>query len=345
MPRLVTQKVSGGLESGKRSPPSLSLAPTLKSRRSFSRLIEMMGEYGGSPRLGAKRSSASGFGPWVLIVMASAGFATSCGGDGGVILSGTGGDGGSNQRGTGGAPIPSFSRPVDYIRNEGFPKLVVEVDEVSSLSPRSGVVDSVRSRLDEVLDKPGGIVFSTDETDLESADTFGNGDGVWTFEELRQLAGERANLSLNEGEIDIHTMWVDGTYEESNALGVAWGQRFVAIFAERITGACGLAGLSELLCPLAEATIWTHEIGHVIGLVDNGIPMVHDHRDPDHGPHDVSNESVMYWAYDGVGVMDILRGRLLGNEADVIPWGTECLNDLAAIRDNWIEPAHGGRGR
>jgi hypothetical protein len=117
-------------------------------------------------------------------------------------------------------------------------------------------------------------------------------------------------------------------------LGIAWGQRFLAIFAERIAATCSFVGLGNLLCPLAEATIWTHEIGHVIGLVDNGIAMVNDHRDPDHGAHDVSEESIMYWAYDGAGVMEVLQGRILGNDAEVIPWGTECLRDLAAVRGN-----------
>jgi len=43
---------------------------------------------------------------------------------------------------------------------------------------------------------------------------------------------------------------------------------------------------------------------------------------------------VMYWAYEGVGVMDVLQARILGNNEEVIPWGAECLNDLTAIRDN-----------
>lgn len=265
----------------------------------------------------------------VLVVLAATGAA--CGEDG--AISGSGGVGG-NTGGAAGSPAPSASRPADYIRNEGFSRLVVEVDTVPNLAPRAGVVESVRSRLDEVLDKPGGIAFSIDETDVPSADTYGDGDGVWTFQEVRQLAGERANLSLEAGQIDIHTMWLDGVYENGNVLGVAWSRRFVAIFAERIAGTCGFVGLADLLCPLAEATIWTHEVGHVIGLVANGIPMINDHRDPDHGAHDISNESVMYWAYDGAGVMDVLRGRILGNDAEVIPWGAECLNDLAAVRGN-----------
>lgn len=269
----------------------------------------------------------------IVLVVVLAGGQSGCGGDGSAG-SGSGGAGGSIDTGTGGSPNASAMRPEDYIRNEGFGRLVVELDTVPGLSPRAGVVTEVVARVDEVLDKPDGIVIAVDETDLPSANVNGNGDGIWTFGELRQLAEEHANTPLDSGEIDIHTMWVDGIYENANVLGVAWGQRFVAIFAERIAQTCGVVGVGGLLCPLAESTIWTHEIGHVIGLVDNGTPMINDHRDPEHPGHDVSDESVMYWAYEGVGVMDVLQARILGNDAEVIPWGTECLNDLAAVRGN-----------
>ncbi len=268
---------------------------------------------------------------WLLVLVAAG---PGCGDDG--TMSGAGGSGGAggSNGGTGGLPITSAMRPADYIRNQGFSRLVVELDTVPALSPRAGVTADVADVLNQVLDKPNGIVFETDETDLESADAYGDGDGIWTFAELQQLAGERASLSLANGEIDIHTMWLDGVYENGNVLGVAWGQRFLAMFAKRIAQTCSLVALEDVLCPLAEATIWTHEIGHVIGLVDNGIPMINDHRDPDNGRHDISDESVMHWAYEGVGVMDVLQGRILANNEEVIPWGAECLNDLAAIRGN-----------
>jgi len=267
----------------------------------------------------------------LLAVVAAAGLG--CGDD--DNRSGVGGSGGvGGMTGTGGLPTTSAIRPADYIRNRGFSRLVVELDTVPGLSPRAGVTSDVADVLSDVLDKPSGIVFENDEADLESADTYGDGDGTWTFAELQQLASERANLSLDDGEIDIHTMWLDGVYENGNVLGVAWGQRFLAIFAQRIAQTCNLVALGDVLCPLAEATIWTHEIGHVIGLVDNGIPMINDHRDPDNSRHDISDESVMYWAYEGVGVMDVLQARILGNNEEVIPWGAECLNDLTAIRDN-----------
>ncbi|MEZ4287738.1 MAG: hypothetical protein R3A47_06250 [Polyangiales bacterium] len=245
------------------------------------------------------------------------------GGNGGI------GGGAAGTSGTGGSlPVSQAERPADYIRNQGFHTLKIELDTESGLSPRSGVADMFLSALGNVLDKPNGISIVTDETDLAPAD-----DGVWTFAELQALADEHfGGIPDEDGVITFHTMWLGDQYQNPNVLGVAWDNRYLVIFGDRIDDFCsGLPLLSAQKCALAQATIWTHESGHIIGLVDNGVAMVNDHKDPDHGAHDVSDQSVMYWAYDGsVNFGDFVGG--LGGSS-VIAWGTECEADLAAVRD------------
>jgi hypothetical protein len=241
--------------------------------------------------------------------------------------SGSGGSGGSGASAGfgGGLPPSAAERPADYIRNTGFHTLKIELDLQSGLAPRAGAADQLIDALSGVVDKPGGIVIVEDESDLPAAD-----DGIWTFGELQALAGERVGIEESDGEISLHTMWLGGEYEQSNVVGVAWGNRHLAMFGERIDSACNGLLIGALTCSLAEATIWTHEVGHVIGLVDRGTPMVNDHKDPDHPAHDVSRESVMYWAYDGTDFTELVTA-LTGES--VIPWGEECERDLAAVRN------------
>lgn len=237
---------------------------------------------------------------------------------------GTGGGNGAGGSG-GGLPPSAAERPADYIRNTGFHTLKIELDKEISLGPRDGAAEELIEALSGVLDKPGGIVIVEDENDLPAAD-----DGVWTFSELRALARDRVGIEESDGEISLHTMWLGGEYEQSNVVGIAWGNRHLAMFGERIERACNGLLIGALTCSLAEATIWTHEVGHVIGLVDRGTPMVNDHKDPDHPAHDISRESVMYWAYDGTNFTELVAA-LTGDA--VIPWGEECERDLAAARN------------
>jgi hypothetical protein len=74
-------------------------------------------------------------------------------------------------------------------------------------------------------------------------------------------------------------------------------------------------------------------VGHVIGLVDNGLAMVDDHKDPDHGPHSIDPDCVMYWAYAGGGVFDHIVGSIFGTDVEAIQFDQHCLDDIAALRD------------
>lgn len=119
-------------------------------------------------------------------------------------------------------------------------------------------------------------------------------------------------------------------------LGVAWAQQNIAIFKQVIEDNCGAAGLgilTEAGCAAAELAICVHEVGHVIGLVDNGLPMITLHEDPEHPGHDISRDCVMYWAYEGDALISRVADDLLNTGSSALDFDAECLQDIAAVRD------------
>jgi hypothetical protein len=61
----------------------------------------------------------------------------------------------------------------------------------------------------------------------------------------------------------------------------------------------------------------THEVGHILGLVNNGIPMQKAREDPDHRGHSSNPRSVMYWKVETGNIIDFLRnGNRIPNEFD-----------------------------
>jgi hypothetical protein len=221
--------------------------------------------------------------------------------------------------------------PLAYIRGDVFTKLVLEVDSVPGFEPRNSVESALTAGLADILDKPGGIMAIRDGSLVSRG-----ADHAWTIDELDDLADESATLTVDNAAAKMHILFVDGHYAEDTAsskiLGVAWNRKNLVMFKQTLESVCASAPLivRERVCAAAELGVWTHETGHLLGLVDNGLEMVSDHKDPDssHGRHDASDDCIMFWAYNGGGIVDLFM-----DEEQDLGFDAACLADIAALRN------------
>ena len=233
------------------------------------------------------------------------------------------------------AAADADARWLKYSRGDEYPRLEFEVDTVAGLEPRDAASAPVLAALGRSIDKPGGIALRSDGQ-LEARGQ----DHVWSFDELAALADATFEDRSDGGRISIHLMFVDGHYQDdsdqSSVLGLAWDHRHIALFKDNIARSCNARSTLGLLDAAAgqraEAAVWLHEVGHVLGLVDNGLPMVTNHRDPDpaHGRHDADQHCVMYWAYDGEAAVDAVLSNLISR--DQLDYCQTNLDDLAAVK-------------
>lgn len=251
-----------------------------------------------------------------------------CGDDG---TGGGGGDGGGAD-----ARAEPASRVEGYIRSDTYSSLELEIDVVPGFEPRTQVEADLVAGLEPLLDKPGGISAVRDGT-LTSR----GGDHGWTDAELQAYANETFDLEVGDDTTKIHVMFVDGHHDRDTdsgkILGVAWANQHLVMFKQTIEDVCAAPAIPALIrervCAGAELSIWTHEIGHVIGLVNTGLPMVADHQDDEHGAHDSNDDCVMYWAYEGEAVVDLLTDRITNGGDESVGFDQACLDDIAAVRD------------
>ena len=245
-----------------------------------------------------------------------------------------GGDGGDDPGGPD-ADTEGLPRYSLLVRDTIFDELVIEIDSVPGMEPREETDDGLTGLLPDLVDKPGGVTAVRD-----GAIASRGADHVWTFDELDELAADSFDLEAPSGAIKIHMMYIDGHSELDGdggvILGLAWSHTHLAMFKQTIEDNCASVPvlLREQVCAGAELSIATHEVGHLLGLVDNGLPMVDDHRDPDeaHGRHDASDACVMYYAYEGQALFDTLADQLTGGGDAEIGFDDACLADLAAER-------------
>lgn len=174
----------------------------------------------------------------------------------------------------------------------GSSAIDVEVRSQSGAEPGQESIDHLASVLRTVSHKPVGT---------NGGATVAGGGHDWSADELRALvpsapspAGGRAQLTL---------LFVHGTLGgDKGVLGVAIRGDLAAIFIDRVNAsATPLVGSSGI-----ETAVVTHEVGHLLGLVD--LYLHTGRQDPDHPGHSTDTHSVMYWAVESDLVADLLQG-------------------------------------
>ena len=267
---------------------------------------------------------------YLLVILSACGGDDSApdtgGTDAGATDSGDFDGGGDGSAGRDAGPVPRLEQ---YIRDDLSARLVFEVDSFPGNAPSAGVQSDFVTSVRSIVDKPGGVEVVLDGT-LEAHP------GAWTLEELRTLAEETRDLDVGADAIGIHILYVDGRFEIDGVLGAAFTDRDLVIFRDRIDQQCDSAGIPlmrEQLCQTAEVTILVHEFGHLLGLVNRGLPMVADHEDPEHPGHDVDPDCVMYYAFDGASAFDSLLTRFLGGDTEPLAFCGPSRDDVNALRD------------
>lgn len=251
-----------------------------------------------------------------------------------------GGDGEPGAPGDASGPRPDATpvselpaRVRDTIRSDDYARLVLEVDIVEDMEPRDGVESAMEDLFEDILDKPDGVDAIRDDVLAPRGS-----DHEWSFSELQDLAADTFDLEVDDSTTVLHTMWLDGRSDRDSEDGVILGLQFgrhIVLFKETIDDVCTSAAFPlppGPTCRAAERGIWTHEIGHAIGLVDNGLPMVEDHKDPERGAHSKNDDCIMYWAYTTGGLGGRARDFITGDEPE-LGFDEYCLSDIAAVRD------------
>ena len=214
---------------------------------------------------------------------------------------------------------------LDFIQPFPYTDLLIEVYTVGDITPDENVLSQVTEGIALLLNKP--VMIQLDEQ-FESRGE----DHVWTNAELEQLHNDSFNLLVDESVIKIHSLIVDGRYGSttSQQLGYAWGSNRIAMFRQTLAALCASTSAENgaqrrTLCRIAATEVWIHEIGHVLGLVDNGLKMVEDHVDIHNGHHDIDPECIMYWATEQESLISRIEERLAAGDEGIQWFCSKCL--------------------
>ncbi len=153
---------------------------------------------------------------------------------------------------------------------------------------------------------------------------------TWTNQEIYDLGSSVGSVSAGDTTV-LNVFFLKGKADQgSNIIGLHISNtQTMAIFKEVIEGtSSGLPG--DPVPKYVEQGTLVHEIGHAVGLVNNGISMVTSHEDTAHIRHCNNPKCVMYWQNEGnaSALASFLQTRI--NNPDLVMLDEACLKDVTS---------------
>jgi predicted Zn-dependent protease len=209
--------------------------------------------------------------------------------------------------------------PTNFLSNDKYTKLVVEILYVEGSQPTDAAVDHLKNLLSQRLNKSSGI-------DIVRTPIKSPGKAIYTIDDIKAIEEDHRTQNTHRKILTACFFFADadfsGNTSSNKVLGIAYGNSAAVIFESTIKQYSG--GLNQPSAAVLEATVIEHEFGHILGLVDYSTPMQTPHRDVPNGRHCTDNSCLMYYTAE---TSDII-GNLLGGSVPSLD--VQCVNDLKA---------------
>lgn len=210
------------------------------------------------------------------------------------------------------------------LSDDKYTSMVVEIDYEAGYMPEQSSTDLLKTRLEQVCDKPQGIEIFLTETNFEH-------EGQWSASDVREKGwNEKSNNPQSDSTLYWQAIFPSGQYANDGVLGVAVDASTVAIFGEAVDDAEGPI-FNRPSAEEIENSVLVHEFGHLLGLVNLVYQSPVDHEDEEHKGHSSNEDSVMYWAIESANIGNIITGELPDD------FDSDDLNDLAGMLSGEIE--------
>ena len=205
-----------------------------------------------------------------------------------------------------------------FLQGDQYTTLQVEIDYVEGYEPTQEALNSLRTFLQERLNKQNIIL--SDPTSINPD----NNSGSYSSSEVRSIEELYRDNFTEAGSSTLHAYFVylDGEYEQnSNVLGIAYYNTSVAFFGQTIQDVS--SGVGAPSKQKIEGTVFRHEFGHNMGLVGNGTPTQSDHKTAN-SAHCTADECLMKPAVE--------TGNFFTNTfgGEIPPLDPQCITDLQA---------------
>jgi hypothetical protein len=249
--------------------------------------------------------------------------------------SGGDGDGSSDDA----EPSTPAQPPLSVLFSEAVRRVTLEVDYVPGAEPYTGstgrlgsIWEIYQDNVTALFDGKKELVYPSTLAEMERIEDVG--ETQFRTADILTIAQRHRAVPPTSDAVTFYVIFLRGVYVEPDGnaspetLGVSIGSTgVIAMFKPAIASTATKGTTTPRF--VEQATL-VHELGHAVGLVDNGVTATSAHLDPDHANHCSSASCVMYWSNEGArGAADYVQNYL--ETGSRVLFGPECLADLRAF--------------
>lgn len=153
----------------------------------------------------------------------------------------------------------------------------------------------------------------------------------YTLQEIKDIADTYRIGTNTRTDGSVFLLYLDGYYNDGDGevpgvLGLnIVGTTITAIFKPVVASTSPFSRVQTFV----EQTTIIHELGHALGLVNNGVPTTSDHHDEPHGAHCTNTDCVMYYQNEGSSALIDFAQQMTTTGSKVV-FGAECIADTEA---------------
>lgn len=198
--------------------------------------------------------------------------------------------------------------------SSAYTSLKIEIQYMPGYAPDATAINNLVSFLNTYINKPGGIQVDQKQIAASGASTL-------TLNQIVSIEKSNRTEFTVGSTIAVHIFILDADYDIPNILGVSYWNTSICVFGKLINANSGGAG--QVSRTVFYSTLFEHEFGHLMGLVDLGSAMQQDHKDAAHGYHCSNTNCLMNYGVENNNPAALITNNIPSPDAN-------CIADLKA---------------
>ncbi|MFZ6023950.1 MAG: M12 family metallo-peptidase [Bacteroidota bacterium] len=204
------------------------------------------------------------------------------------------------------------SSAADLLAAGTYNALKIELQYAPGMQPRTQTISNLNNFLAERLNKPGGITLITKQVPSLGKTTVNIADITAYTDQYRTVYTDGSQITL-------YILFADADYSTSGVVGIAYRNTALCLFEKTIQANSG--GINQAGRVKVETGVLLHEIGHLLGLTNNGSSMTTPHEDAANKAHCNNSNCLMYYSIETTGLLNMFNNNVPTLDAN-------CLADL-----------------